>query len=215
VVESGRHSGGAACNDNATGVTAKGERILDIWNIVKTVGAGIISTVVPGGPAIVGAINRFLPDENKLPENATGAQAINAINALPPDQRASLLEKQFDVDITQITESNSTVSTMLEADSRQPHTTRPKIALGAFLVVAFVCVLVTTIWAYGVYTGDLAMVKAVMDGWQFLLAVIGPLVTLLWAYFGILKKEHSNRLDAAGGNSSPGIVGLVSRMIKK
>ena len=55
-----------------------------------------------------------------------------------------------------------------------------------------------------------------VEGWQFILAMIAPLVTLLWAYFGVLKTEHKNKLDAANGMSNPsGIAGILSTMLKR
>jgi len=45
---------------------------MKILDILKTVGGGLISTLVPGGGAIVELINGFLPDDKKLPSNATG-----------------------------------------------------------------------------------------------------------------------------------------------
>ena len=189
---------------------------MNLWDIVKTVGAGIISTVVPGGSVIVGAINAVLPDDKKLPDNATGSDAISAINNLPPEKQAALMEKKFDVDITQIKETHSTVRAMLDADAKNPHSTRPYIAKGSFLVVAFTSITTISIWSYGVIKGDDKLVTAVMNGWQFVLAVIGPLVTLLWAYFGVLKTERKNRLDAAGNKSQPsGITGLLSKLFSK
>ncbi len=189
---------------------------MKIWDIVKTVGSGIIREVVPGGGLIVGAINALLPDDKKLSANATGEDVKSAVNSLPPEQRASVMEKEFDVDITQIKESHSTVRAMLEADTKSPHTTRPYIAKGAFHVVAFTVIVVVAVWAYGVSIKDAALVKAVMDGWQFILAAIGPFVVLLHSYFGVLKHEQKNKLDAANGAAIPAsITGLLASVLSR
>lgn len=189
---------------------------MKLFDIIKKVGGGIISTVVPGGGLILGAVNALLPSDQQLPNNATGADVGVAMAGLTPSDRLKLEAKEFDVDIAQIKESHSTVRTMLEADNANPHSTRPRIALGAFYVIAFAVVVAVGAWAYGVVTGDAAMVKAVMGGWQFILAMIGPLVTLLWAYFGVLKTEHKNKLDAANGSATPsGIAGFLSSLISK
>jgi len=189
---------------------------MKIWDIVKTVGTGIIREVVPGGGLLVGAINEFLPDDKKLPSTATGNDINEAIVGLPTDQRVQILEKEFDVDITQIKESNATVRTMLEADARNPQSTRPYIAKGAFNTVAFVVVVAVSAWSYGVFTGDTDMVDTVVNGWQFILAAIAPLVTLLWAYFGVLKTEHKNKLDAANGVSTQSAVsGILSAIVNR
>lgn len=189
---------------------------MKLWDVVKSVGSGIVREVVPGGGILVDAVNEFLPDDKKLPSNATGKDIDDAVGSLPAEQRARIYEKEFDVDLTQIRQSNETVRAMLEADTKNPHTTRPYIAKGSFHVVAFAVVATVSAWAYGVVTGDSDLVKSVTGGWQFILSVIGPLVTLLWAYFGVLKNEQKNRLDAARGSSTPGgIAGILSNIIKR
>jgi len=189
---------------------------MKLWDIVKTVGSGIIKEVVPGGGAILSVINDLLPDDKKLPHTATGYDINNAIETLPPEQRVAVFEKEFDVDITRIKEAGSTLRAMLEFDSQNPHSTRPKIALYSFYVIAFAIVVAISAWGVGVLRSDEDMIKAVVDGWPFILAMIGPLVILLHGYFGVLKIEHKNRLDAAGGNSTPsGIVGILSSLIKR
>jgi len=189
---------------------------MKLLDIISTVGAGIVREAVPGGGLIIDVINELLPADKRLPSTATGHDVRNAVTSLPPDAQAAILEKEFDIDITQIKESNQTVRAMLEADAKNPHTTRPYIAKQAFHIVAFAVVVIVTIWAYGVTTNDSALVSAVVEGWQFVLAAIGPLVTLLWAYFGILKTEHKHRLDTAQGISTPtGLSGLVSALFKK
>jgi hypothetical protein len=76
--------------------------------------------------------------------------------------------------------------------------------------------LVVSVWSYAVISGDSVMIKEVVDGWPFILAAIGPLVTLLWSYFGVLKQEHKNKLDAANGGSTPGgLSGILSRVLNR
>lgn len=189
---------------------------MKLFDILKTVGGGIISTIVPGGGAILSVVNALLPSDKQLPSDATGADVGVAMGGLSSADRLKLEAKEFDVDIAQIKESHSTVRAMLESDVVNPHSTRPRIALGAFYVIAFTVIFAVGAWAYGVVTGNDTMVKTVMAGYPFILAMIGPLVTLLWAYFGVLKAEHKNKLDAANGSSRPsGISGLISSLISK
>jgi len=189
---------------------------MKLWDIIRTVGTGIISTTVPGGALLVGAVNELLPEDKKLPTDATGDQVKHALNGLPPTDRARILEKEYDVDIAAIQESHSTVRTMLESDAKNPHTTRPYIAKHSFHVVAFTVVITILLWAYGILKADTTMVKTIVNGWPFLLAAIAPLVVLLQAYFGVLKKEHQDRLAAAGGQTRPtGIAGLITALVKK
>lgn len=190
---------------------------MKLWDVVKTVGSGVIREVVPGGGILVDAVNEFLPDDNKLPSNATGKDIDDAVKRLPPADQAKILQKEFDVDIAQIRQTNETVRAMLEADSKTPHTTRPYIAKGAFHVIAFAVILVVSTWSYGVVVGREGLIESVSNGWPFVLSAIGPFVVLLHAYFGILRSEQKNRLDAAsGGKTGPaGIAGVLSNLIKK
>ena len=98
---------------------------MKLWDVVKSVGSAVVREVVPGGGILVDAVNEFLPDDKKLPSNATGKDIDAAVSSLPPDQRARVMEKEFDVDLAHIRQSNETVRAMLEADAKAPHTTRP------------------------------------------------------------------------------------------
>lgn len=189
---------------------------MKLWDVVKSVGSSVIREVVPGGGILVDAVNEFLPDDKKLPNNATGKDVDNALAALPADQRARIMEKEFDVDITQIRQSNETVRAMLAADAKTKHTTRPYIAKHAFHVVAFAVIATVSAWWVGVVTSDETMVDAITNGWPFILSVIGPFVILLRAYFGVLRDEDRNRMSAASGNSSPaGLAGALSGLLKR
>jgi len=187
-----------------------------LFDILKKVGAGIIRDVVPGGGLLVAAVNAVLPSDKQLPPTATGKDIDYVVAGLPAEQRAAILGKEFDVEMTQIKEGNETLRAMLKHDAENPHSTRPKIALGAFRVVAFVCIAVVSMWSYAVLTGNDKMVESITGGWMFVAAVIAPLVTLLWAYFGILKQEHKNKLNAAGGTSPVGnVINILSSLAKR
>ncbi len=188
---------------------------MNLLAIAKKVGWGILRDAIPGGGLILQAVNEFLPDDKKLPADATGEQVKAAADSLPPAERAQLLSREFDVEETQIKESNETLRVMLQADATSTHTTRPYIAKGAFQVVAAVVLVVVSLWAYGVGMGKPEMVKTIMDGWPFVLGVIGPFVMLLRSYFGVLKQEHRQRLDAAGGTPSPGFAGALAAFLKQ
>jgi hypothetical protein len=175
---------------------------MKLLDIVKTIGTGIIREAVPSGGLIIDIVNSFLPDDKKLPGNASGAQVEEAVASLPPEQRARIQEKEIDVDLTLIKERHSTVRAMLEADYKNPQTTRPYIAKGAFLVIAACTLAVVATWCGGVWLNRPEIVNAAAESGDMLFYLLGPLVTLLWAYFGILKQEHSKRLDTASGSPS-------------
>lgn len=168
--------------------------INDVWMALKLSGRNLIGLTV-----LLGMVRITY---------ATGSDVVQAIGRLPPEQQVKVMSYQYQVDISQIQQSNETLRTMLESDAKNPHTTRPYIAKGSFLVVALVTLAVAVSWVYAVVSSDNQMLKAITDGWPFMLALIGPLVTLLNSYFGVLKQEHKNRLDAANGLAVPG--GLMS-----
>lgn len=188
---------------------------MKLIDIIKTVGAGIIRETVPGGGLLLGAINALLPPDKKLPDTATGQDIDYVIKGLPAEHRAAILDKEFDVELTQIKESYSTLRVMLEQDAKNPQSTRPKIALGAFRVVSTISLLVVAMWAWAVIDGDEKLVKAIVDGWPWVLALVGPFVGWLNYYFGVLKTEQKNRLDAANGSTTSGLVSLISSFIKR
>ena len=187
---------------------------MKLGDILKKVGAGIIKDAVPGGSVIMGVVNELLP--NKLSKDATGADLEAAIESLPPADKAKILEKQFDVEITQIKEASASLQAMLAVDASSKHTTRPFIARWAFIVVSLVSVSIVIIWAYAVIDGDIALVLSVTNGWPMVVALLAPFFVLLRAYFGILGKESQNKLDAANGNPTSSIAStLISGFLKR
>lgn len=184
---------------------------MKLLDILGKVGGAVVKTMVPGGGLIIDVVNEFLPDDKKLPADATGPDMQAAVDSLPPDQRAQLLGREFDVQI----EEHHTLQAMLQAEQGSTHTTRPRIALGSFQLVAFVTVVVVSLWAYAVAIENEKLVAAVVDGWPFVAAVIAPFVTLLWAYFGVLKNEQRNRLNAANGSTAGPLGGIISKLIKR
>lgn len=184
---------------------------MKLLDILGKVGGAVVKTMVPGGGLIIDVVNEFLPDDKKLPADATGSDMQVAVDKLPPAQRAQLMGREFDVQI----EEHHTLQAMLQAEQGSTHTTRPRIALGSFQLVAFVTVVVVSLWAYAVAIENEKLVAAVVDGWPFVAAVIAPFVTLLWAYFGVLKNEQRNRLNAANGSTAGPLGGIISKLIKR
>ena len=188
---------------------------MNLWNIIKTVGGGVIREVVPGGGILIDAVNEFLPDDKKLPSNATGGDVNTALQSLPPADQARLLDKEFDVDLAQIRQSHETVRAMLDADAKNPQSTRPRIAMGAFYVVSLAMIVAISAWGYGVFKAADPL-AATSESWPFILSVIGPFVVLLHGYFGVLRSEQRSRLEAASGQAgTTGLVGAISGLIKR
>ena len=189
---------------------------MKLFDIIKKVGGGVLANVVPGGGMLLGAVNAMLSPDQQLPANATGHDIEQATMHMSGADRASLMEKEFDVQITEIKEGNETLREMLKSDADNPQSTRPYIAKHAFHVIAFVCIGVVILWGYGVFVENETIVNAVTDSWTMVVALITPLITVLLAYFGHLVKEGKNKMDAANGSTTPnGIAGLLTSLIKK
>ncbi|MCK5639701.1 MAG: hypothetical protein KAJ19_02850, partial [Gammaproteobacteria bacterium] len=57
----------------------------DIWkNVIAPVGSVVGDFVPYVGPAVK-AINSFMPDDKKLPENASKDDIMAAVDSLPPE----------------------------------------------------------------------------------------------------------------------------------
>lgn len=189
---------------------------MKLSDILKKVGIGIIKDAIPGGSVIMQVVNELLPKDKQLGSSATGKELNEAIESLPPEDKAKILEKQFDVDITQIKEASASLQAMLAADASSTHTTRPFIARWSFIVVSFVSVSIVSIWAYAVIDGDTALVLSVTNGWPMVVALLAPFFVLLRAYFGILGKESKHKLDAANGNPTSSIAStLISGFLSR
>ena len=189
---------------------------MKIWEIIKSVGSAALQVALPGtGTLIVEGINALLPDDDKLPLDATGDQVGDAINKLPPEQQAQVICKEYDVKKEQITKSYDTLQTMLKADEKSTQTTRPKIAYQAWLVVGFVTVLFGSGWFYAVITGDVEMIQAIKDSYMFVGFLLAPLIVWLNAYFGILRDEASNKMNAAQGLKADPMGGLIGKLLKR
>ena len=189
---------------------------MNLGDILKTVGTGLIASIAgPAAPLIIAGINGFLPGDKQLPENATGEQAQSAIDELSPELRASVLEKQYDVKIEHIKQSYGALNTMLSANAESKHTTRPKIAYQAWLVVGFVTLMFGSSHFYAVVTGDVDMIKALEGSYMFVGFLLAPLIVWLNAYFGVLTNESKDRLNAAQGHKVDPVSGLIGKLFKK
>lgn len=182
----------------------------DILNGVATL-AGIANPAVAGGIKLV---NSFLPDDKKLDVSATGADVMAAYDGLPDSQRMTV-DQQAQIELAHLAQGHDTLRTMLETDARNPHSTRPKVVMRCFWVLAICSVLIVFIWAYAVITENDALVTAVVNGWPMVAAILAPFAVVLRAYFGDLTKEQGNKYAAATGQAMPGIGGAIAGLLKK
>lgn len=194
---------------------------MKLWDIAKSIGGGLLKDAIPMGGTlgkVLGVVNAVLPGGSKLDENSTGAQLTAAIEGLPAEHRAEVMDKQFDLQIEELRQTHGSLNVMLETEVRSTHSTRPWIAKGCFLVLAFIHCAVAIGWFVAIWLSDRAnILDNVMDGWPFVLALTTPFVILLKAYFGLLAEENKNKLAAAGGRDAPplptGITGVLSRLL--
>lgn len=189
---------------------------MKLLDIISKVGGDIIKKVVPGGGLIIDAVNQYLPSEQKLGTDAKGTDLQIALQRMTVQQQTQLMNREFDVEITQIKEENATLREFLKTEAASPHTTRPKIASRAFWVVAIVTLMIAAAWLYAVLVKDQGLVKAIMDGWPFVVSIVAPFVVWLNQYFGVLARESKNKLNATLGQASEtGIAGLIKSTLKK
>ncbi len=183
---------------------------MNLLNILTAAGTAVLDTLVPGAGNIIAAVNAVLPDDKQLPGKATGNQVSQALDILSPEQRVNVLDKHFKVDISTINARQAALTTMLVQDATSTQTTRPKIALGSFYLLAFLCSVIIIGWFSAIMLHDNDLVKSIVAGWPFVLGIIGPFTALLRAYFGILKTEHRDRLDSVSGQKT----GLLATILK-
>lgn len=183
---------------------------MKLLDILGKVGSSVVKAVVPGGGLIIDIVNELLPDDKKLPNDATGQDVTSAVGSLPPEQQAQLLDREFDVTIKE----HDTLQVMLKSDADNPHTTRPKIALYSFWLVAGISQAIAMGWLYAVINDKADMVEKIVNGWPFVAAIVGPFVTMLLGYFGILRKEHATKYNAAIGGQPSILQAVASRILK-
>lgn len=136
--------------------------------------------------------------------------AVSAAIAKDPNAAVKLAQVEAQV----MGSRGDTLQAMLNAERTSQHTTRPQIAIGAFRILAFCSIAVVSVFVYAVIAGNDVMVSAVVNGWPFVAAIVAPFVGLLYAYFGILRKESKDRIEAGSGVKSTGLVGSLINVVK-
>jgi len=184
-----------------------------LFDTLKGPALTLASTLIPGGPAILGAINLMLPDDKKLPETATGADMRTAVNQLPPEQRSSLMEKELDVEIADIEAWADIQESMAKADAAGA-STRPRIAVMMAQVVVFVILVFTSVLAIAIFNENTETLKILNDSWATIFAVIATPTALLRAYFGMRTTEKKARYSAMSGNNVSGGLSSIIKAFK-
>jgi len=175
---------------------------MKLKDILKTVAGGAISALVPGGPAIVAMLNGVLGDDNQLPADATGLQAQSAIETLSTSDKASVLNKQYDVEIEEIRGFTDRFKAMADVDATG-NTGRPFAMLMMAWCVVFAVVVTVSLFAYAIYKSDSEMVSAITGGWPFIVGVLSVPSSVILAYFGKRTKEKQQKYEIASGTTKP------------
>lgn len=171
---------------------------MKLGQILGKVGSSIIRNVVPGGGVIIDLVNGFLPQDKKLPETATGHQATQAINSLPPEVQQGIVLKELDVEIAEINAWADVQRSLADAD-KAGASTRPQIALMMAKVVAFVVIAFVSILIASIFLNRVDMIKQLKDYWPLALAIIGTPTALLRSYFAMRTKEKKERYHMVSG----------------
>jgi len=187
----------------------------DIAATVSKVAPSLGAALAPatgGASALVGGAVGAL---GSLIAGALGVEpdprsVAKAINADPTAARAGLDKLQLEqahevdklllrIDELVVREQGETMRTALISNASEKHTTRPKIALGFSIIIGFTSVVIMLMWGYAVLSANVAMVAQIQEGWPFIAAVIGTPTAVVTAYFGVLRRENQQRLQAATG----------------
>ena len=176
-------------------------KFLEALNKLKPF-AGVAAALVPGGPAVLAAVNLVLGANEQLSDGSTISDIDTAVANMQPEQKASLLEKEIDFKIAQEEGWTERYTTMAKVDGQS---TRPKIAM---------------IMAYLLTTESLGLMAflylnptAVSDSntWTVFAALTAVPAGVLGKYFGDLKREQHARIGYNQTSLVSGIKNLFNR----
>lgn len=183
---------------------------MNITEILKAAGTTALSVAFPGvAPAVIGAVNAFLPSEEKLPVTATGEEVDARLMTLPEADRSRVYELEFELAMLNVKESHETLRTMLEFEGNNQQSTRPKIAYQSFQVVGTCSILLSAAIAYQIIQGDVDITSLAL----VILSILAPFFVLLKAYFGILQEEKESLHQLGDGVERPK-TRLLSKLFK-
>lgn len=184
---------------------------MNIGSILKKVGGTLLRNAMPPLSGIAfDLINNALPDDKKLSETSTGADAERAITSLPVAQQSSLLEKKLEIEKTEIKEWTNVVSALAEVD-KTGNSTRPKIALEQSKLIGFGVIVTISSVSYAIITGDSKMIDSITSAWPLITAVLGIPAGIVASYFGKRSKDKAMRCVVA--TNTPPVAGMMSQVL--
>ena len=184
---------------------------MNIGSILKKVGSSLLRNALPpfSGMAF-DLINNALPDDKKLSETSTGADAAAAVKTLPPEQRASLMEKKLDVEIEEIKAHVGVTQALAEVD-KTGQSTRPAIAKGMSQLIGFGVIATLGPLAYAIIVGKSDMVLEISKIWPLIATIIGIPAGIVNSYFGKRSKEKAQKYEAV--TNVPPAAGMISQIV--
>ena len=161
---------------------------MNIFNILKDIGIGLISES-PIGKIAIPVINALLPDDKKLPINATGEDAAKIIKNLPPEQRAKIELAEIDLQKSEIEGMTDRYKAMCSADGQE---TRAKLVDKAMNTLILLSLMFVSAMAY-VYVTEGAKQAFSVEMVGAFIAVTGVFAYVVRSYFGDLRVETKSR----------------------
>lgn len=177
---------------------------MNVGELLKTA-AGVLGTVHPGIAGAISLANIFLDDEDKLPLEATGKEVEDKVQSLPPDVRATILNKKVDLDIAREEGWTERYKAMCAAEGQE---TRAKAVMRVTNVLCFEIVAFTVLLFWKPELAESPVV------WTAFGTLTGVPASVLLSYFGNLRKEQAARQDTIRGSSTRGAVENVIRAWK-
>lgn len=166
-----------------------------ILEILKMVGDSSITERLPYGDKIVKLINRYVSsEEEKLPDNVTGTQALAYTETMPPAMLAQLLTANLEHELAMDTNWLA-MQRMLNASDDNGKSTRPIAAIlmavvVTLFVVAYSVAMLINVWKHGT-----------MPTWESITAALSIPSLVLMSYFGKRTQDKANRISAAMGSA--------------
>ena len=175
--------------------------------------ANAATVLAPQLSPAVSILNAFLPDDKKLPLNATGRDVAAAYDGLPPDQQQQI-DARARVELAHIEAGVDRLQAMVSVESVGSNT-RPQIAHMMGWTVVLAVVVMMTMWARAVWTQDVESLAQLAGSWELMLAILATPAALLRAYFGMRTREKQTRYAAALGQdvSGPGLLGSIGQAL--
>jgi len=181
---------------------------MNIKDVLLTIGTGIISST-PLGAIALPVINALLPADKKLPIDATGTMATEAIKQLPPGEASKIELAEIQLEVEQERGRTSRYESMCSSDGQETRAMLVNKAMNALIGLSGIFVLAI---AY-VYINEGAEVA-----FSYELAAVYGVVTATFAYvvrayFGDLRTETTSRHHTIDHKPRP--AGMLAGLFKR